>query len=262
VSETIGIYKITNLVNGKVYIGQSYHIERRFIQHQYNNKKTETYFERAKKKYGINNFKFEIIMQLKDGPFTSKYLNRFEKHYIAYYKTTDRRYGYNEYEGGQARRNTIEANKKSSQARCGEKNYWYGKRTPTARRIKCIELNKEYESIKQASEDIKIKASNIIRALKDSSAKCGGYHWEYINKPHKMKTMKHNLRKEKHINKNIMPIQCIETGEVFKTKTEAAKRYKINRMSIHRNINLGEELKKIKLSFCYYSPHSTTRDDT
>jgi predicted GIY-YIG superfamily endonuclease len=30
---SIGIYKIENLVNGKVYIGQSVHIERRWQEH-------------------------------------------------------------------------------------------------------------------------------------------------------------------------------------------------------------------------------------
>nr|DAH19257.1 MAG TPA: intron associated endonuclease [Bacteriophage sp.]DAT87476.1 MAG TPA: intron associated endonuclease [Caudoviricetes sp.] len=29
----IGIYKIENLINGKVYIGQSVHIERRWQEH-------------------------------------------------------------------------------------------------------------------------------------------------------------------------------------------------------------------------------------
>ena len=29
----IGIYKIENLINGKVYIGQSIHIERRWQEH-------------------------------------------------------------------------------------------------------------------------------------------------------------------------------------------------------------------------------------
>lgn len=28
-----GIYKITNLINGKIYIGQSINIERRFLEH-------------------------------------------------------------------------------------------------------------------------------------------------------------------------------------------------------------------------------------
>ena len=29
----IGIYKITNLINNKIYIGQSIHIERRWSEH-------------------------------------------------------------------------------------------------------------------------------------------------------------------------------------------------------------------------------------
>ena len=30
---SIGIYKIENLINGKIYIGQSIHIERRWNEH-------------------------------------------------------------------------------------------------------------------------------------------------------------------------------------------------------------------------------------
>lgn len=30
---SIGIYKITNLLNGKIYIGQSIHIEKRWKEH-------------------------------------------------------------------------------------------------------------------------------------------------------------------------------------------------------------------------------------
>jgi group I intron endonuclease len=59
-----GIYKITNLINGKSYIGQSLHIERRFLQHKspyererYSNKPLYKAFE----KYGIENFDFSII---------------------------------------------------------------------------------------------------------------------------------------------------------------------------------------------------------
>ena len=61
-----GIYKITNKLNGKVYIGQSVNIEERFKSHKYsyNNSKASGYntkFYRALWKYGIANFSFEIV---------------------------------------------------------------------------------------------------------------------------------------------------------------------------------------------------------
>ena len=59
-----GIYKITNNINNKCYIGQSKNIKRRFSEH-----KSEKYRKihitkrlyRAITKHGIENFSFEII---------------------------------------------------------------------------------------------------------------------------------------------------------------------------------------------------------
>ena len=58
----IGIYKFTNKINNKTYIGQSKSIETRYKRHLYDaNKGSKTIFHRALIKYGIENFTFEII---------------------------------------------------------------------------------------------------------------------------------------------------------------------------------------------------------
>ena len=58
----IGIYKIQNLINGKIYIGQSVHIQARFNQHKNEAKNGNTRpLYNAIRKYGIENFSFEII---------------------------------------------------------------------------------------------------------------------------------------------------------------------------------------------------------
>ena len=54
----IGIYKITNKINGKIYIGQSNDIKRRFLEHTYRDKLP---IDIAIKKYGKENFSFEIL---------------------------------------------------------------------------------------------------------------------------------------------------------------------------------------------------------
>lgn len=64
----IGIYKITNLINNKVYVGQSIDIKERWNQHKYkaNNPKELGYnsaIHQAFRKYGIENFNFEVIEQ-------------------------------------------------------------------------------------------------------------------------------------------------------------------------------------------------------
>lgn len=65
----IGIYKITNLTNNKVYIGQSINILKRFRDHKQIafDKRSHCYdypLYRAIRKYGIENFKFEIIEEV------------------------------------------------------------------------------------------------------------------------------------------------------------------------------------------------------
>lgn len=52
------IYKITNLVNGKIYIGQTKNnVELRFYQHRY----SDSVIGKAIRKYGIKNFKIDIV---------------------------------------------------------------------------------------------------------------------------------------------------------------------------------------------------------
>jgi len=61
---SIGIYKYTNKLNGKIYVGQSNNIEKREMQHRYDaiyRPERGTGIDIAIAKYGIDNFNFEII---------------------------------------------------------------------------------------------------------------------------------------------------------------------------------------------------------
>ena len=96
----IGIYKFTNKINGHSYIGQSRNIEKRMKEHYYRafnsyneNKEFSSPFYSALRKYGKENFYFEILeeCQIKD-------LNEKEKYWIQYYDTFHN--GYNATEGG------------------------------------------------------------------------------------------------------------------------------------------------------------------
>ena len=96
----IGIYKITNKINGKVYIGQSTKIERRWKNHKKdafwkNGPDYEYPLYRAIRKYGLENFSFVVLeeCQICD-------LNQREIYYIALYQSNKRENGYNQDDGG------------------------------------------------------------------------------------------------------------------------------------------------------------------
>lgn len=83
----IGIYKATNIINGKVYIGQSKDIYKRWNEHRIrpfnpNRDDYDCVFYRAIRKYGIDNFNFEIIEECK-----KEELNKKEKYWIKYYNS-------------------------------------------------------------------------------------------------------------------------------------------------------------------------------
>lgn len=83
------IYKTTNLVNGKIYIGQD----------KYNNPNylgSGKILKLAFQKHGSENFKKEIIEECE----SKEVLNEREKFWIAYYNSTDRSVGYNIALGG------------------------------------------------------------------------------------------------------------------------------------------------------------------
>lgn len=76
----IGIYKITNKLNGKSYIGQSIHCGERFDQHCGN---INQLIDQTIQKEGIENFTFEILKVLEN----QNELNYWEDYYIIQYNT-------------------------------------------------------------------------------------------------------------------------------------------------------------------------------
>lgn len=76
----IGIYKITNLITGKIYIGQSVHIERRFSEHCFPSK--TSIISKAIQKYGKDNFTFEVIEEC-----SKEQLDEKERYWIQYFNS-------------------------------------------------------------------------------------------------------------------------------------------------------------------------------
>lgn len=93
-----GVYKIENLINHKVYIGQSVYIERRWKAHKITafNKNDKGYnypLYCAIRKHGLENFSFEVIEECQP-----EELNQKEEYYIQKYNSFFE--GYNQTLGG------------------------------------------------------------------------------------------------------------------------------------------------------------------
>ena len=95
----IGIYSITNKINGKRYIGQSINIDNRWKEHIRNidnpNKNNTIY--KALRKYGLENFIFEVLEECTESELDDK-----EIYWIEYYDSYNN--GYNMNTGGNGRR--------------------------------------------------------------------------------------------------------------------------------------------------------------
>lgn len=101
------VYKTTNLLNGKIYIGISRRDSWRSEQYLGSGKS----FTRAVKKYGRENFSKQILEERIE--FTYKDIQELEKYYIKLFNATDTSIGYNISQGGDGN--------------CGEVNGMWGK---------------------------------------------------------------------------------------------------------------------------------------
>lgn len=144
------IYKITNKMNGKVYIGQTKKtIEERFQEHLKKAKiHTNRYLYDAMNKYGCENF---IVSQIEKCPDNN--LDEREIFWIAFYQSNNKLYGYNMTAGGGGGNTWInnphkeETSKKLSQANKGKKhkmsNEWKQNVIQANKEKKTIQINKD-----------------------------------------------------------------------------------------------------------------------
>lgn len=102
VKNMMGIYRFYNEIENKSYIGQSIALENRYRQHfRYSVNKNDngyyTDFYKAIRKYGFDNFRYEILEQ-KDY-YSEEKLNEREKYWVEYYDSFKN--GYNMNPGGE-----------------------------------------------------------------------------------------------------------------------------------------------------------------
>ena len=203
-SKNYYIYKHTNKINGKVYIGQTCQKP----EYRWNNGegyKRQAYFYSAIQKYGWNNFEHIILK----GDLTLKEANYWEEYYIKQYNSTNKQYGYNISFGGDNRKLSEETKKKISMA---NKGHLVSEET----RQKISNANKGKVSFRKGTNLTESHRRNISEAKK-------GYnfskeHLENLRSSHQTNKFKNKMRE-----KNGKRVQCIETGNIFHSFQEAAQ---------------------------------------
>ena len=168
----IGIYKITNKLNGKVYIGQSIDIDTRWRQHI--NAKDDALIHKSIQKYGPENFNFEVLLEC-----PAEMLNDWERDMIALYDCISPK-GYNLTEGGGGCKCSEETRLKMSEAKKGKPSWNKGIPCSEETRLKMSEAKKGHH----ISEEQKRKISEANK----------GHH---ISEEHKRKIS--DAQKGKHL---------------------------------------------------------------
>lgn len=152
------IYKITNIVNEKVYIGQTIRpVEKRFQRHINDslNNIIDTHFSRAIRKHGKDNFKIEII----DTAESQEELNLKEQYWIRYYNSTNSECGYNETDaiykcGGNTYQSKTEQEKEIIKNKIRESKI--GNMNPHSKSVKCFNINTGqelfFDTVKECKE--------------------------------------------------------------------------------------------------------------
>lgn len=153
---SIGIYKIKNLLNGNVYIGQSVDIEKRWSTHKAelkNNYHHNIHLQNAWNKYGEENFEFSIVEEC-----NINQLDEREIYWISKFNSYGN--GYNLTSGGG---NTESFSKSIIQFDCGGN-----------------ELMR-YASISEAETSTGVCYSQISECCSNKRKTAGGYIWQYAD---------------------------------------------------------------------------------
>jgi len=152
---------MTNKINGKTYIGQTIQsVSRRIHRHS-----TGPYaIGNAIRKYGIDNFKVEVLFN----SFDVEMLNEAEKQLIKNHNTMYPN-GYNLMEGGQIRmsQESIEKMRKSKTGSKQSKETIEKRMTNIRKSVICNETGEVFKSIVEAGRNYSISPSHI-------SAQCRG----------------------------------------------------------------------------------------
>lgn len=149
-----GIYKFENLINHKIYIGQSVELEEQYQRHRYHYEKKDVNkrLYQAFWKYGWDKFSYEVIEYC-----LPEELDEKEIYYIQLYDSYNN--GYNATKGGKS-----------------------GANHPS-KSVQQFDLDgnfiKEFPSMSLAAEEVGISPNILTKCCQGKTDHCGLYQWKY-----------------------------------------------------------------------------------
>ena len=234
----IGIYKITNKVNGKSYIGQSNNIERRLKEHKYISSESNKSLKRAYKKYGKDNFEFSILEECK--------LEELDEKEIYYINTLKPEY--NRTIGGNGSANHIVTNELKELLRIKGKQQWQKLTDEQKQKIIINNLKGQPKGHKVSLETReKLRICNLGKKQSKKT----------IEKRKQTIFIKKQNGFIQTNEKHKKPIRCIETGEQFESVKEAIEKYNLTTLVGH----LKGRYKSCKGKHYEYCSVTTNRDE-
>ena len=214
------IYKHTNLINGKIYIGQTCQKPEDRWDYGCAYKKHNLHLYNAIKKYGWQEgFSHEII---ETNIPTIEEANEKEKYWIAFYNCKEPN-GYNQNDGGGSNAGYKVSNE--VKLKIGIAN---------GKPVKCLETDEIFYSAAEAGRQLEIEHSHITDVCNAKRTHVNNLHWEYVDNPLPGIAIEEKIKyleQLKHKRKS-KAIKCIELNRIFDGAIDAQNELGICRSSI------------------------------
>lgn len=225
-----GIYIITNLINGKQYIGQSIDIKRRFTDHRTISHETNRHLKNALTKYGTQHFQYDVLEECPPDK-----LDERERFWI---KTI--RPAYNVTDGGQGRGKKLspetiemlrESGRRSWDEKTDEERNAVIKNNLKGPKVGHAVTDETRAAIREKNTGKKQKQETIEKR-KATIAEKKRLGYVQTNSGHKKKVV------------------CIETGEIFESVNAAAEKINVHPSNISSVLN-GKQKTAKRFHFKY-----------
>ena len=238
------IYKIENLVNGKVYVGQTCQKFRdRVLCHKSKlrrNKHYNSHLQRAWNKYKPKNFAFDIIQECKVSE-----MDALEMAWIEVYQSHLRDSGYNLTIGGGG----LKSLPQEMVDKIREKHFV---------KVVLVNTGEVFDSITEARRVYGISRGSITMCCKKDRNFAGRLPdgewmvWRYLKEYDKEEI----LSFKRMAANNKKSVICLTTKETFETVKEASAKYNVERRAISKVLN-GWQKSCLspthgRLQFCYF----------